>query len=465
MKTAFLLVVFDGLRPDMVTAATTPNLMRFAALGTRFTRARSVFPSETRVCTATVTTGCQPRRHGLIANRFAHPADHRRIVDTGDRSALQAMQHDLGQDLLDVPTLGDILAHAGRDFVVLSSGSTGQAYVLNPRAAANAQLTLSAHGPQASSPLGAAMLAELDPPPAAPVARGVWTAEVFRTRFLPNPPAATVLWLCEPDTSAHYQGLGAPAQMEALRAMDAAFGRILDDWQAGPQRDTLQIMVASDHGHTTITGHTSVAAAIADVPDFAGCTLVSGSSGSIWVPGGDRARVAALAAWLTRQNWVGNVFADDGPPSVLPQSAMQADHSRAGQIVFTLRATAAPAPTGLPGSATYDGGLKLGAGTHGGLSAAELHTVLMLAGSQIMPDARSEWPAGLADIAPTVLHLLGIAGPVMDGRILGEALRPGTTPAMAPATESWEASDDGYSQRLARTRLGGQVYLDCGDRD
>lgn len=465
MTTAFLLVVFDGLRPDMMTAEATPNLTRFAAMGTRFTRARSVFPSETRVCTASVTTGCQPRRHGLIANRFAHPADRSRIVDTGDQAALRAMQRDLDEDLLGVPTLGDILLNAGRDFVVLSSGSTGQAYVLNPRAEANGQLTLSAHGKLASSPRGAALLAELAPPPTEPVARGVWTADLFRTRFLPNPPAVTVLWLCEPDTSAHYQGLGSPAQMDALRAMDAAFGRILDDWQAGPQRDRLHIMVASDHGHTTITGHVDVAQAIAGVPEFAGCTLVSGSSGSLWVPGGDRVRVAALAGWLTRQDWVGNVFAEDGPPSVLPQSALQAEHPRAGQVVFTLRATAAPAPSGLPGSALYDGGLKTGAGTHGGLSAAELHTVLMLAGNRVLADTRSEWPAGLADIAPTALHLLGVAGPVMDGRVLGEALRGEAGPQMAPAAESWEAAEDGYSQRLARTRLGGQVYLDHGERD
>ena len=37
MTTTFLLVVFDGLRPDMVTLANTPNLLRFAAMGTRFT--------------------------------------------------------------------------------------------------------------------------------------------------------------------------------------------------------------------------------------------------------------------------------------------------------------------------------------------------------------------------------------------------------------------------------------------
>ena len=52
----------------------------------------------------------------------------------------------------------------------------------------------------------------------------------------------------------------------------------------------------------------------------------------------------------------------------------------------------------------------------------------------------------------------------MDGRVLGEALRDAAVPAMAPASESWEAAEDGYSQRLARTRLGGQVYLEYGER-
>ena len=162
------------------------------------------------------------------------------------------------------------------------------------------------------------------------------------------------------------------------------------------------------------------------------------------------------------------MFADDGPPSVLPQSAVQADHSRAGQIVFTLRATAAPAPSGLPGSATYDGGLKLGAGTHGGLSAAELHTVLMLAGSRIKPGGVSNWPAGLIDIAPTVLALLGVPGAVsMDGRVLGEVLEGGVEPTDSRSPETWEASSGrpgGFAQRVGRMRVGRHVWIDEGLR-
>jgi phosphonoacetate hydrolase len=464
--TSFLLVVFDGLRPDMVSADATPNLMRFAALGTRFAEAHSVFPSETRVCSASVATGCLPRRHGLVANRIARPADPARIVDTGDMAALRLLEQETGTPLLGAPTLGEILAESGRDFAVLSSGSTGQSFVLNPRADALGQVTLSGHGKQACSRAGRELLARNPAPPAAPAARAAWVADLFRTCLLPAPPAATMLWLCEPDTTAHYGGLGSPAQLAALREADAAFGRILDDWQAGPQRDRLQIAVASDHGHATISGHCHTEGALASLPEFAGCTLTGGSSCGIFVPSGEAGRITALAEYLTRQDWCGAVFAADGatlPPGVLP------DHSRAAHVLFTLRTSPGPSPAGWPGSTLYDRGLggrlDIGAGTHGGLLAAEMRTVLMLAGSRVRPGFVSQWPAGLPDIAPTALALLGMDGvSAMDGRVLAEALHDGTEPAHSPAPESWEAAGPDYAQRLARTRLGRQVYIEEGFR-
>ncbi len=466
MNQAFLLVLFDGLRPDLLRPDTTPNILRLAAMGTGFNRARSVFPSETRVCSASVVTGCLPRRHGLVANRIAHPLDATRSVDTGHKANLLALEQELGAPLLEAPTLGDILHAAGRDFAVLSSGTTGQTHVLNPRAAEHGQVTLSAHGAAACSPAGARLLATLEPPPADPVGRALWIAEVFRTRFLPAPPAATLLWLCEPDTSAHHQGLGSPGNLDALRAADAAFGRILDDWQAGPQREFLTIAVGSDHGHAGITGLVDVGAALATfAPD---CSVLAGNSGGIVVPGGDARRVAELAAWLTRQDWIGSVFAADGaelPTGVLPRSLLLADHPRAAPVLFTLRTSPGPSQYGLPGSTLYDGNLPVGGGTHGGLSAVELHTVLLLAGAPIRVGRQSDWPAGLADIAPTVLALLGLdGGAAMDGRVLGEALHDGAQPAVPPAAETWEAAANGYAQRLTRTRLGRQTYLDAGVR-
>jgi hypothetical protein len=465
--TAFLLVVFDGLRPDMMRPDVTPNLLRFAAMGTRFAAARSVFPSETRVATSSVSTGCHPRRHGLVANRLPHPLDARRTVDTGQMAACRDLEQEMGAPLLEVPTLAQACAAAGRSFAVLSSGSSGQAFLLNPRADENGQVTLTAHGPQTCSQAGRVLLASLEPPPEGSVDRVVWIAEAFRARMLADPPDASVLWLNEPDTTAHYGGLGSAAQEAALWAADAAFGRIVDDWRAGPQADRLHVMVASDHGHITITGHIDVAASLAGAPELAGCRVLPGSSGGIVVPGGDAGRIAAAAEWLTRQDWIGMVLAADGadlPPGVLGRGAALVDHRRGAPVLFTLRTHANASPAGLPGLTLYDGGLAIGAGTHGGLSRPELASVLMLAGSRIRA-AASELPAGIVDIAPTALALLGIGGGEdMDGRVLSEAFVDGEAPPDQPASESWEGSGPGFAQVLGRTRLGRHVWLDAGAR-
>ena len=462
--TSLLLVVFDGLRPDMVRPDTTPNLMRFAAKGTRFTAARSVFPSETRVATSSVATGCHPRRHGLVANRLLHPVDPTRWVDTGQVASCRALEQELGAPLLQVPTLSDILAAAGRSFAVLSSGSSGQAFMLAPRADALGQITLSVHGADACSTAGRHLLATLDPPPAASVERVAWIAEAFRIRLLPDPPDMTVLWLCEPDTTGHYGGLGSPAQLAALAAADAAFGRIMDDWQRGPQAERLQVVVASDHGHTTVDGHIDVAGAVAAAPLPAGCRVLPGSSGGIVVPNGTPAEVAEVASWLIRQEWAGIVLADDAagdlPPGVLPRSAAFIDHARAAPALFTLRNGPGVSAAGLPGLSLYDGSLTTGAGTHGGLSHCELSTVLMLAGSRIRSTI-SALPAGIVDIAPTALALLDLAGAeAMDGRVLAEALDDHAPPVEPPADDAVERAGPGVTQRLHRRQLGRHVWLE-----
>ncbi len=462
-----VLVVFDGLRPDMIRPETTPNLVRFAAMGARMPHARSVFPSETRVCSASVSTGCYPRRHGLVANEMFHPADHQRRVSTGNGDHLRAMEQELGQAAIQMPGLSDILSAAGRDFSVFSSGSTGQTFILAPRADQHGQVVVSAHGPQSTSIAGQAVLARLTPPPQEPAARAVWIADAWRITQLPSPPAASVLWLCEPDTSAHYTGLDSDAQRAILHQVDAAFGRILDDWQAGPQRDELQIIVASDHGHITIDGRIDLRRAFGDETLLAGCEL---AHRAIAVPGGDRERIVEISELLMRQDWIGHVFSADAAemaPGALPRSAVMGDHARAGHVLFTLRNSAALGPTGLPGLTLIDDGsnLPLGGGMHGGLNAGELSTVLMLAGSGVRAGVVSDWPAGLVDIAPTILALLDVPGAsAMDGRVLGETLEKFAEPTASRSPETWEASGEFYAQRVARVRVGTHVWIDHGAR-
>ncbi|MFC7739605.1 alkaline phosphatase family protein, partial [Roseomonas sp. GCM10028921] len=52
-----LIVVFDGLRPDLVTPERMPALSAFLTDTRRYPEASSVFPSLTRVCATTIGTG------------------------------------------------------------------------------------------------------------------------------------------------------------------------------------------------------------------------------------------------------------------------------------------------------------------------------------------------------------------------------------------------------------------------
>src|SRR5216684_6678135 len=56
----FVLMVWDGLRPDFVTAERTPNLFAMENEGVRFARHHSVFPTITMVNAATIATGAPP---------------------------------------------------------------------------------------------------------------------------------------------------------------------------------------------------------------------------------------------------------------------------------------------------------------------------------------------------------------------------------------------------------------------
>jgi arylsulfatase A-like enzyme len=466
--TSVLLVVFDGLRPDAIRAEVTPNLVRFAAMAARMPKARSVFPSETRVCTSSVSTGCHPRRHGLVANRMIHPGDRARIVETGRALALREMEQEIGAPALLVPTLSDLLAGAGRDFAVFSSGTSGQTFLLAPLAEAHGQTVVSVHGPQFCTAAGRRLLEQLSPPPAQPAERAVWIADAWRTTMLPDPPAASVLWLCEPDTSAHYDGLDSAEQRRKLADADAAFGRILDDWQAGPHAESLQIIVASDHGHVTGDGLVDIQAALRTQALFEGCTLTGGPSGGIAVPDGARERIVGLAGWLMRQDWIGHVLTAeviDPLPGTLPQAAALIDNRRTAHVLYTLRNSNEVAPNGLIGTSLLDvkGGLGVGGGTHGGLNRFELSTVLMLGGAALKRGFSSDWPAGLVDIAPTILALLGLpGGEAMDGRVLTEVLAEGEAPSESHSSDSWEAADAQYAQRVQRMRLGRHLWIDHG---
>ena len=68
-----VIVVWDGLRPDLVVPEATPTLAAMAASGTWVRDSYCAYPSETRVNATTLATGCQPGRHGIVGNSLYVP--------------------------------------------------------------------------------------------------------------------------------------------------------------------------------------------------------------------------------------------------------------------------------------------------------------------------------------------------------------------------------------------------------
>ena len=79
-------------------------------------------------------------------------------------------------------------------------------------------------------------------------------------------------------------------------------------------------------------------------------------------------------------------------------------------------------------------------------------------------------PTGNIDVAPTILHLLGIASdtaashPTMDGRVLSEALAAGAGQAPPAGSQTYSASHGGYGQEVRVSVVGRANYVDWGNR-
>ena len=466
----FLMVAFDGLRPDMVDDDLMPNLSAFCRQGSHCTDNRAVFPTETRVNQSSLITGCHPGRHGMVANKFMEPAAGG-FLNTGNFDDLRGADEILG-GILTAPSMGEILHGAGGELSVVGCGTPGGNRILHHRAEAQGNLNLSLHGLDKSTTptAGAAVGAALRPIPEDALpnpARIDWVVDAYREVIAPQRnPAAAILWFSDPDTPYHYRGIESPEAAEAIRHADAAFGRILQWRQDMGRADSLQIIAFSDHGHVATHGEPL---ALADKFteagfDMAANTLISGTFGSLYVESPEKQ--AKLVSWLQAQTWCGPIFArdlDSLPAGALPLSAANCDHTRSGDIVFVLVRDELAPTGGLLGRCLHDNPeIPIGCGLHGGLSPYEVSSVLAFSGSLFARQSAVSVPTGIIDILPTVLHGLGIGGPPMDGRILHEVMH-GANPSTERRTARAEAGT--YHQSLAFDVVGDSQYLAHGRRE
>jgi arylsulfatase A-like enzyme len=443
-----LIVVFDALRPEFVTPELTPNLHRFASEGIRYANSRSTFPTETRVNQSAVITGCYPSRHGIVANKFVlNDGGEPRTVNTGDDLELEPVFEQLSGRLLDVPTLGERLASKDLTYATISAGTPGGGRLINHAAEAHGTFRLALRRTDAAAPAGVMpkITQRIGPLPDYSLPALKWNSyavdcylDYVEREINPD---VMLLWLCEPDESFHKLGIGSSDALRAIAHVDAEFGRILTRQETQIADETLQIIALSDHGQISLSGvRLNLANRLADA-GFNDCTIVAGNAGGIWVKDSDPKLITDITCWLREQDWCGPLFTRDGAAGTLTHDHVAIAHRRAPDIALVMSYSSDNNEWGLPGMTLHDAPYPTGGGCHGGLSPFELHNFLALSGSAFGQGKTITLPAGNIDITPTVLDLLGLEAPAgIDGRVLREAFRNGSTDAAMPA-----ASEHTYS--------------------
>lgn len=466
-----LLLVLDGLRPDYVTKDVMPNLHALGQRGVTFTHHHAVYPTVTRVNATSISTGAYPERHGILGNSVFFPrVDATRFLDTGERANLERIQHGEDGRLLTAPTLGETLHANGRKMLVVGSGTSGAAFLLNHTVSGGAILHTDYALP---APLHQRMLADLGPPPAAGRpndARNRRAVNAFLRIGLPSvDPAVTVIWLSDPDTTAHALGMGHPTTIEALRRLDREVLNIQEGLRAAGLLDVYNLWVTSDHGFATYTGAPDVRGMLkpfaGTLPD--GLPRIVHGETAIYVRDGDRQVVRQIVRALQSMTGIGAIFTQpDRPGSLvgavegtLSFNVARGGHARAGDILYSPDWTDDVNAHGIAGTSASNG-----VAGHGSSSPFEIHNTLIAAGPDIKHQTTVSVPSANVDFAPTFLHMLGLPIPAsMQGRPLVEALRaPADRPAPSVRRSQQAAMtpDRRYSQTafFSLVRVGSSEY-------
>lgn len=482
-----VLVSFDGLRPDLISPDMTPHLDRLRRKGVTLARHLTVYPSETRAAMPSLVTGASPGRHGLVGNKFLDRSVRPpRYIDTSDDRIIEALDAASGGSLMGVASLGEILAAHGRTLAVLASNSAGTTCLFNHKARTLGHHTISGHYARVatSRPLIEALEARLGPLPAPPpqgtldlTAQSFLTSALLETVWPQLRPDVAILSFGEPDISSHYCGTAHGRTLEALAWVDHQFGRVLDWWEAEGRQQNVHLLALSDHGHVTVHAHADVYGTLKAAGFRCGpapgqdvdAVLVPGQVGAVYLADPSESNIRRAVAAMTEAPWCGPIFTagrnevDGVAPGSFARRLVMMDHVRSGDILFSYRADDQPDPFGLIGR-TWSHDAPVGFGVHGGLHPKEMTSVSILAGAAFRSDFVSDIPSGICDIAPTILHLLGIAAPIgMEGRILTEAFAAGTAvaPASIVATEH-EARTPTYRQCLRRVQVDAATYIEGG---
>ncbi len=461
-----LIIGIDGLRPDQFDPDLMPVVAGLAVDGVRFADFHSIYPPHTRAVMATMTTGTTPGRHGLIGNLME---DRGKVVDTSNWRQLVDLGGESGDTLL-VPSLGDLLHARGERLAVAASSSGGVGMLWNPRQRDHSVNLNTTYG----SPTAGALRERLGPVPARlgdfiELERARYVTRAVTECFLDDPlKRVIVLWIDELDHALHYTGVGSAGSIAVLRGIDQCIGQVLAALERSGLRESVDLFVLSDHGHTTLEHGATLGAYLDQAADETGVSMAEFSATGEFIyaasPPAIPDATGALIAWLVAQPWVDVVLTGQPELATAPGTVPLRDlwngrsNVRAPLLAVATRWTERENQFGVPGHSVSLAGDSALVASHGTLSPWDMHGFAIAHGPSFRAGVTPTTPAGATDILPTVLQLLDLPIPNdLDGRVLHEALR--ASDASGPIVAAEILRDTSGDARVQLHRVGSTTYI------
>jgi hypothetical protein len=298
-----IVMVWDGLRPDSVTMADTPNLVALGARGVAFKDNHSTYPTFTMMNAASFATGARSGQTGFYGNTFWAPtatgnnsagaaADFRDPIFTEDYAVLTDLDTAYQGKLFVIGSLFE--AAQAAKLVTAAVGKSGPAF-LQDRKRGGLLLDENFAWPQAlvdSITAAGKMLPQRNPvayggaldttkpnptgadpdKPLVPLndkatsdptstsgsrnnganayMMGVYLDQILAAKS----PDLSLLWFRTPDSTEHTFGPGTFNYKDGLHAQDMLLGQLLAKITALGLDGKVDVIVVSDHAHSTVSG-------------------------------------------------------------------------------------------------------------------------------------------------------------------------------------------------------------------
>jgi predicted AlkP superfamily pyrophosphatase or phosphodiesterase len=476
-----VIVVFDGMRPDMISEKNTPTLWNLAREGVTFRNHHSVYPSATNVNGTAMATGVYPARSGILANHEYRPEiDERNSIDVENPDVVRKADQVYAGKYVAVPQLAELVRASGRRTMIATAKGVGllQDQHLDAKRD-NGSATLFS-GPINAGDALAKLLALLGPFPKRDYAqKDSWTTRALVDQCWRDGVADfSLLWLSEPDGTQHDAAPGSPAALAAIKSSDHNLARVLSELERHGARPSTDIFVVSDHGFSTIERSVDLRQILKDagfdaVTQFTasptrGQIMLAGNGGSVlfYVVGRHPTVTTRLVEFLQQSDFAGVIFTRDKLPGTFSLADANLENPHAPDVAMAFRWAGDNNRFGVSGMINADWQRKAGEGTHVTLSRFDMHNTLIAIGPDFRRGESDELPTGNVDLAPTICAILKVNPPSMDGRVLSEAMNIAarlseTKTNTLDATKSFPSGT--WRQSLKISRVGSTIYLDEGN--